>query len=442
MQKKFTVFLLLSVFFMATVFIVHPVSAAEAPFADVDKANIFLKEFEKEVERARGNPNTRFFSKQEALTRIKQLNELYPDDPRVKDLMRRASVALQKSMGDFREITPAMLAYKNNEKELRERFRNINQTQWKKQIAEKDPVLKVFPAPVAEEVDVKEYLNRYIVLENVKYPSSVFVGATGEYMAVGRPSSGYYFVSMEGRHWAGPYEAIRRYRSLVDSSLGDNLEFSILGKITGLVTESPDSSADKIAPFVWGWIVEPEMIYTGDRVVAVYDPKHENSGYFFGEDQVESIKDAWYTVKSVPDNVDPKRLMEIFATAIKEKNYSLYLECIYPDRKKTDLASSLLRYHWDLHQNRFQNEYVYVEFDDPEITVIKGFDESNDLDNYFLNPDQRDQMKKMGGEKEEMAVVQSRAYDINGRQTGSKNRHELRRKGNGRWYINTYDVRF
>jgi hypothetical protein len=48
----------------------------------------------------------------------------------------------------------------------------------------------------------------------------------------------------------------------------------------------------------------------------------------------------------------------------------------------------------------------------------------------------------MSGEKEEMAIVLSRAFDKNGKQVGSKNRHELRRKGNGRWYVNTYDVRF
>ena len=48
----------------------------------------------------------------------------------------------------------------------------------------------------------------------------------------------------------------------------------------------------------------------------------------------------------------------------------------------------------------------------------------------------------MGGEKEEMAIVYSRAYDKNGKQIGSKNPHELRRKGNGRWYVNTYDIRF
>ncbi|MBQ3893572.1 MAG: hypothetical protein II737_09310, partial [Mailhella sp.] len=91
---------------------------------------------------------------------------------------------------------------------------------------------------------------------------------------------------------------------------------------------------------------------------------------------------------------------------------------------------------------RYQNEYVQAVFDEPQIIVLKGFDENNDLEGYFLDAGQREQLNKMAGEREEMAVVMSRAYEENGRQRGSRNRHELIRKGNGRWYVNTYDVRF
>ena len=433
---------LITAFFLTLGLFAAPVLAANAPFAEVDKAGIFLRDFEKEVERAQGADTGRYFNKQEALSRIKRLAQQYPDDPKVQELVRRASAALMKSKGGYMEITPAMTAYKRYEAELRERFKTQNQKEWQKQIAEKAPITKVFPAADPESVDVKDYLNKYVLLEDVRYPANEFVGATGEYIYVGKPSSGYYFVAMQGRHWSGPYEAIRRYRSMVDASLGDNLKFSVLGKITGLVMESPDASEDKHSPVAWGWIVTPEMLYTGDRVLAMYDPKHENSGFFFGEEQVEGIKESWYTVKSIPENVDPKRLMEIFATAIKEKNYKLYLECINPERGNTDVGSSMLRYHWDLHQARFQNEYVHAVFDEPKITVLKGFDDKNDLEGYFLNPGQREQLNKMAGEREEMAVVMSRAFEENGKQRGSKNRHELLRKGKGRWYVNTYDVRF
>lgn len=190
-----------------------------------------------------------------------------------------------------------------------------------------------------------------------------------------------------------------------------------------------------------GW-VQPEAIYAGDRVLAVYDAASETSGTFVGEDKVEEMKASWYSVKSIPDNVGPKELMEIFCTAIKEKNFALYKECIYPARSESEQGSSLLRYHWDLHQARFRDEYVYVVFDEPKITVLKGHDASNDLENFFLDDSQRATLDKINGEREEMAIVMSRAYDQNGKQRGSKNSHELRRKGNGRWYVNTYDVRF
>ena len=429
-------------FFLGLALFSAPVFAANAPRDDVNKANIFLTDFEKEVARAQGADTGRYFNKQEALTRVKRLSEQYPDDPKVQDLVRRATVVLMKSKGDYMEITPAMTAYKRNEAELRERFRSQNQKEWARQISELKPVAKIFPTPDPMAVDLTEYMGKYVLLEDVRYPQNQFVGGTGEYIWLGKPSSGYYFVSLSGRHWAGPYEAIRRYRSMVDATLGDNLRFSVLGRLTGIVMESTDPSPEKHTPVVWGWVVEPDFLYTGDRVLAKYVPDHENSGTFFGENQVEGIKESWYTVKSVPDDVDPKRLMEIFAAAIKEKNYKLYLDCIMPVRGDTDVGSSLLRYNWDLHQARFRDEYVHVVFDDPQITVLKGFDDTNDLETYFLNPEQRRQLDKMSGEREEMAVVMSRAYDENGKQRGSKNRHELRRKGGGRWYVDTYDVRF
>ncbi|MBO4311884.1 MAG: hypothetical protein J5828_02675 [Desulfovibrionaceae bacterium] len=419
-----------------------PALAANAPFAEVDKAGIFLRDFEKEVERAQGADTGRYFNKQEALSRIKRLAQQYPDDPKVKELVKRASAALMKRKGGYMEITPEMLAYKRNEKELRERFKTQNQEAWQKALTEKAPITNVFPTPDPEAVDLTNYVGKYILLEDVRYPANLFVGGSGEYIYTGKPSSGFYFISMQSRQWAGPYEAIRRYRSMVDASLGDNLTFSVLGKITGVVMESTDPAPEKHSPVTWGWVVAPEMLYAGDRVLATYDPQNENSGFFYGEDEVEKIKDSWYTVKSIPDNVDPKRLMEIFATAIKEKNYKLYMQCIYPARGDSDVGSSLIRYHWDLHQARFQNEYVHAVFDEPKITVLKGLDENNDLEGYFLDPSQRERINKMSGEREEMAVVMSRAFDENGKQRGSKNRHELRRKGNGRWYVNTYDVRF
>ena len=422
--------------------IAAPAWAGPAPQMEIGKAEFYLKEFEKEVARAQGADMGRYYNKNEALSRIQKLATNYPDDPKVQDLVHRASMTLMKSKGDFMEITPDMTAYLRNEKEMQERYRKLSQAKWQELLAAKQPITKVFPTPDPMKVDLEELKGKYIVLDRVIYPSNQFQGATGEFIHVGKRSSGFYFVELSGRNWLGPYEAVKRFRRFVDPSLGDTLNFTVLGRITGVVRESPDANEEKIAPPEWGWIVEPEFLYCGERVVAYYDASLENSGTFFGEEDVERIKEGWYTVKSVPENVDPRRLMEIFATAIKEKNYNLYKECINPVRYASDLGESLLRYHWDLHQARYHGEYVHAIFDEPKITVLKGHDDKNNLENFFLDSKQREQLIQRAGEKEEMAIVMSRAFEENGKQRGSKNFHELRRKGKGRWYVNTYDVRF
>ena len=420
-----------------------PAYAANAPQMEIGKAEFYLKEFEKEVARAQGADMGRYYNKNEALTRIQNLAMAYPDDPKVKELVHRASMVLMKSKGDFMEITSDMTAYLRNEKEMQERYRKLSQAKWQELLAEKQPITKVFPTPDAAKVSVEEVAGKYVVLDHVVYPNNQFYGATGEFIHVGKRSSGFYFVELSGRNWLGPYEAVKRFRRFVDPSLGDTLTFTVLGKITGIVRESPDANEKKLAPPEWGWIVEPEFLYCGERVVAYYDPNLENSGTFYGEEDVENIKNSWYTVKSVPDNVDPKQLMEIFATAIKEKNYELYKECINPVRYASDLGESLLRYHWDLHQARYHGEYVHAVFDEPKITVLKGHDDSSgNLENFFLDSNQRELLSQRAGEKEEMAIVMSRAFEQSGKQRGAKNFHELRRKGKGRWYVNTYDVRF
>ena len=77
--------------------------AGPAPTNDVNKANIFLTDFEKEVARAQGADMGRYHNRREALSRIRELAKLYPDDPRVQDLVRRASIANMKSKGNFLE---------------------------------------------------------------------------------------------------------------------------------------------------------------------------------------------------------------------------------------------------------------------------------------------------------------------------------------------------
>ncbi len=413
---------------------------AKAPQRDLGYTEYYLKEFEAEVRRAQGSANTMFRNKTEALTRVQKLMQAYPDDPAVKALYERARAALMMSKGNYMPISPAMVAYLNNEQNLRKKYAALSTAKWQELLQGRELITRVFPTvdPLKNtpETDPTE---KTIVLPDVKYPDNQFVGAAGEYIVVGKPSTGFYFVNISGREWLGPYEAIKRFRREVDGSLGESLNFTVLGKITGPAFEIPGNRRTAMA---WGWVVEPEALYIDGRIVATFDPNHDKSGSFVEEDQVAAIKESWYTEKTVPQNATPERVMEIFLAAIKEKNYELYRECINPERYETETAESLLRYHWDLHQQRLHGEYVHAVFSDTKIVVAKGHDSKNDLENFFLDDAQRDQLIRMQGEKVEHATVKSQAFDENGKQVGGKNAHKLIRKGSGRWYVDDYEIRF
>ena len=412
----------------------------------ITQAEYHVKEFEKEVELQHGGDKTRYINKQNALDRVQALKLAYPDNPEIEKLFQRTKTALMKSKGDYATVDPAWLKYRVDEENLRKKISALGDEEWNRILSSSvDPakiVAKEFPAPDPKKVSIEDLKGSYVVLTDVEYPNNQFYGGTGEYIWHGKPSSGYYFVLLDGRHWIGPYEAVKRYRRLVDSSLADVTKFTILGKITDITAEIPAAGEEKNGRYEMGWVVEPVAVKVPDHVVAVYDEKADSSGRFIGEEQVAQIKDSWYTVKSIPADVKPERLMEIFMTAIKEKNYDLYLDCIDPERKKTPTALSLIKYHWDLHQERFLREYVHAVMDKAKIYTTKGFDEGNEQENFFLDDDQKDILRKTQGEQVQRAEVESRAYDQNGKQLGSPHPHFLIKRGAGRWYVSDYAARF
>lgn len=412
----------------------------------IKQAEYHVKEFEKEVELQHGGDKTRYINKQNALDRVQALKLAYPDNPEIEKLFQRTKTALMKSKGDYATVDPAWLKYRVDEENLRKKISALGDEEWNRILASTvDPakiVAKEFPAPDPKKVSIEDLKGSFVVLTDVEYPNNQFYGGTGEFIWHGKPSSGYYFVLLDGRHWIGPYEAVKRYRRLVDSSLADVTKFTILGKITDITAEIPAAGEEKNGRYEMGWVVEPVAVKVPDHVVAVYDEKADSSGRFIGEEQVAQIKDSWYTVKSIPADVKPERLMEIFMTAIKEKNYDLYLDCIDPERKKTPTALSLIKYHWDLHQERFLREYVHAVMDKAKIYTTRGFDEGNEQENFFLDDDQKDILRKTQGEQVQRAEVESRAYDQNGKQLGSPHPHFLIKRGAGRWYVSDYAARF
>ena len=410
----------------------------------IEQADFYVREFEREVSLQRGGEKMVWRSKRDALDRVQKLKQTYPHDPRVEDLFQRVKTALMKSKGDYTQVVENWTTYKRNEETLRKIISEIGAKAWSDLVARHgDKVLKKnFPIPDYKEVKLDDLKGTYVVLDDIEYPRKQFYGATGEYVASGKPSTGFYFVNIAGRDWLGPYEAVKRYRRNVDSGLEDVQKWTIIGEIVDIAAENPNPGEDAIGNVQFGWEIKPIALYVPGHVMAVRDDSGESTGRFIGEEKVAAIKDGWYTVKEIPADVTPDRLMEIFMIAIKEKNYKLYLDCIDPERMGGDDAMTNIRYHWDLHQGRFHKEYVHATFGKPVITVQKGFDESNEQENFFLDDAQKNTLRKISGVKIEEATVESKAYDANGKQLGTPHPHRLIRRGGGRWYVADYAPRF
>ncbi len=405
----------------------------------------YVKEFEKEVALQRGGEKMIWRNRDTALKKVKALMDEFPNEPEANVLYERTKTALMKSMGQFSEVDPSWTAYLNNEENLKKTIAAEASKEWNNfisKIPEDQFIKKIFPIPNSKQLDPDSIIGKYVVLEDVLYPTNQFYGATGEYIHVGKPSSGYYFVSIDDRDWLGPYEAIKRFRRNVDTSLADVTKWTVLGEITTIIAEVPDASESKLGSLQRGWVVKPVALYVPDHVMSFYDAEAESSGRYVGEDKVLKIKDSWFTVKEVPNDVEPERLMEIFMTAIKEKNYDLYRSCINPERMKTPTGEELVRYHWDLHQERFHGEYVHATFEKAKVTVISGFDDSNELYDFFLDDSQKSTLNEVKGEKVLKAVVESRALNNKGQQIGTPHPHTLVKHGSGRWYIDDYAARF
>lgn len=411
----------------------------------ITQATHYLEEYEKEVARAQGAANYVFRNKEDALGRIKMLVEFAPNDERVQGLFARAKACVKGGAGNIITVDPAMTVYLENEENIRRHYSEVSERAWNDFLAAntENKLERLYPTPDFKKYTLDDMKDKIVVLDNVRYPDNQFMGSLGEYIWCGTRSDGMYFVRIDGREWLGPYEAVKRYRRQVDTTMLEVKEWTVIGRITEVACESPDANETQLAPPVMAWEVEPIALYVPGHIMAVYDENGEHTGKFVDEEKLAALKDACYTVKEIPADVTPNRLVEIFMYAIKEKNYNLYLDCIDPERRESPIQQSLLLYHWDLHQERFHGEYVhaFVEEDKTVTRVIQGYDD-NSIDTFFLDEEEQAKIKEAYGEKEEEAIVQTHAIDKNGKQIGSPARHTLRRMGDGRWYIASYEIRF
>lgn len=411
----------------------------------ISQAETYLREFENEVKRANGATGI-FRSKEDALSRIKLLHEFAPGDPRVQDLFDRARKCIITSTGNYITITPDMTAYLRNEEELRALYAKKSEEAWERRLSEAAERLldRIYPAPDVLSVNADDYIGKLLVLDEVRYPANQFMGVTGEYIYTGKRSTGMYFVKIDTRRWLGPYEAVKRYRRLVDTTMNEVDRWTVLGEITGVTMEVPEAGEHKVGGPVYAFVVEPVALYVPGHVISLFDPDHESGGAFVGESEVAKVKESWYSEKTVPDDATPERLTEIFRQAIKEKNYDLYRECIQEEKRQTPVQESLLLYYWDLHQERFHGEYVHAQVvpEKTKITVVKGYSDESGMDSYFLSDEEREKIASRYGEKIEYASVETISFDRDGKQLGSPVRRNLIRKNGGRWYMRDYEIRF
>jgi len=283
---------------------------------------------------------------------------------------------------------------------------------------------------------------KYVVLDKVEFPANQFTDLGREFISWGTPARGMYYIQIDTPSWRGAYEALKRYRRLVNASLAEGTPFSVAGRIEGAELTVPEAGKKRLGGAFWGWVVVPEVIWVDGLAFAAADRNAELGGRFAGEERMEEIKGPLYSVKAIPPDVTPERLVEIFATAIKEKNLELYLDCIDPKFLGGPRAKSLAMYHWDWHQVRFRDFYVHVTIDKVEKTVVKGYDEGNDLESFFLTDEQKAQARKISEPSVERATVTTKAWDERGRQYGSPKPHELIRRGGGRWYVFDFAAQF
>lgn len=421
---------------------------APAPAAEVSRADHYVKKLEERARRMQGQPFTPGYDENEALRRVKALKERYPGDPAVEALFQRTRAALVTSKGDTVEITPAMLAYRESGKRIESTLAKEADQAWEGPLgrlsAEPGGLVAPFPPPSPRETPFESIRGRAVLLDEVDYPANEFSELGNQYVHVGSVARGFYYVDLSTRGWFGAYEALRRYRHLVSPALPEEGRFGVAGRITGVRLLVPQAGRQKTQRASWGWVVEPVAIRAPGKTLALAEPSAGMGGRFVGEERLEALKASTYTVTSVPPDVSPERLVEIFATAVREKNRPLWFSCIDPDRQKGPRARSLLDYHWEWHQLRFARFYVHVTAGKAEVEVARGFDAADAYDSFFLSDEQKATAARIAEEKVERATVWTRAWDERGRQYGSPKPRFLKRTGGpkGRWYVLNFEQPF
>ena len=400
---------------------------------EVRRAEHFVQRFEEQVQRARGQVMRMSHEGNEAMSRVKQLKQSFGGREDVEALFERVRAALLASKGQGFAITPAMLAYRDQEQQIVAALASRADGAW--DALRGDARTDVFPVPSPRTVDLEDLIGSRVVLSEVRYPDSEFSDTGHQYLAVGDAQRCFWFVDLSCRGWQTAYAALRTFRDTISGDLPQ--PWTVLGEVRDVALLVPQAGAEKRLSAALGWRVEPLAIYVAGRVLALAAAPDAERGSFAGEEQAETLRAGAYTVTEIPDGASPQEVLRVFATAIKEKNFPLYQACLHEHWHTAPRAMARARYDWENNQERYRTLYVHVEPEpEAEIIVLKG-ERIDATEDFFMTDDDVATVMGRAEPLVEQARVGVRRYDERGRQVGSPNPIELRSAEGGQWRILT-----
>ncbi len=435
--------LLLIVVLLSTSLFPHALARLDAApkgprSVDIQGTEFYLMKFEQRVKKADGKPFKLGSQEQRALKEIKELCIKWPDNLKVKELFKRAKAALKGSKGQNKVITPEMLAYREKGKTLSNEVSARAKKKWQeyvKSIKTRDNFLeKTFPVPGPTKVPADSMKGKTIVLEGFEYPRNEFTDDGVSFVSIGSKTKGMYYIDVSARSFIGPYEAIKRYKRQVSSVIPD--KWTIVGTIGDPSLKIPEAGEKKTIGTQWGWEVEPVALYVPGRVFAIFDENNELGAHYVGEKDVDDIIAKGFSITAIPDDVKPGRLMEILLTAIKEKNFNLFLDCIAPEKKKGPLAIQRLRYLWDNQQELFSDYYAHAEVSKVgEVSIVQGGVTQTAVEDFFMDEETKTELAKHAEPLLEEVKVTVKVYNALGRIVARPSASTLTRRERKRWYI-------
>lgn len=406
-------------------------------------AKSYVEQFEAEVARAEGKPVGETYNKVEAMRRVAELMELYPEDERVLDFKKRLRTAILGGKGDAIEITKEMLAYLDEEEAALKIIREAAAKKWaelvRKNHTEAEKSRLAFPSLDPEKTDPAGELGATLILPGFNYEANVFQSSGKQWVAIGGPKEGFYYVDVSSRSFLECYEAVKRAKSSLLGTLPTAVEaeWCILARITGSSILVP-GGGEGVSQAFTGWEVEPFAIWLPATLTAFLD--ENGKGTFAGEAELIPIRKPLDQDPVIPSDISPEDLIRLHLRAIKEKNWPLYLATVHDRLKATPNAVDSLRRGYDSTLRRLHMTFVHAEpFEVSPIRTLEGENQTNaNLENLFLEEQDLADNKAKQGNHVEAVTVLSKLYNRQGRQVGSPHRTTLERSSalhGKRWMV-------